>query len=64
MEKEIGCFIQKKLIVIVFGFDDELHRFFAYFLRYFVDAFLKEGRSIRAVCRVFFALLDDLFYEC
>ena len=35
---QIGRFAEKQVAVVVFGFDDELDGFLAYFLRNFIDA--------------------------
>jgi hypothetical protein len=35
---QVGGFAEKKVAVIVFGFDNEFYGFFAHFLGYFIDA--------------------------
>ena len=58
--QEIGCLIEKKIAIVVFGFYDQFDCFLAYFLSYFVDPFVKQPCGIGVFCGMVFTVEDDL----
>ena len=60
MEKQVGCLVEKKLLVIVLRFYHQFNRFFPNFLGNFIDSRVKQLSHIRLFILAFFPLIDDI----
>jgi hypothetical protein len=59
VKEQVSRLAQKKLFVIVFGFDNQLYSFFAYLLGYFVDATGKKAGGIGFLGGILLPVFDN-----
>ena len=59
MVHKVGRLVEEEVFVVVFGFDDEFHGFFADLLGYLIDARLKQAGRVGAGFGIIPPVLDD-----